>query len=58
MKPRKQEKKETGFFDIGVISGPVCFWVETPSLPTRRRRYPRGFAFYVADPILSIPAFL
>ena len=27
---------------------------ETPSLPTLGRRYPRGFAFYLADPIGSV----
>jgi hypothetical protein len=28
--------------------------VETRSLPTLARRYPRDFTFYVADPISSI----
>src|SRR6266700_5288840 len=31
--------------------------VETPSLPTLRRCYPRSFAFYLGKPISSIPAF-
>ena len=29
--------------------------VETPSLPTLRRCYPRSFAFYLGKPISSIP---
>jgi hypothetical protein len=33
-----------------------CF--ETHSLPTLARRYPRGFAFYLGNPISSVPAFL
>jgi hypothetical protein len=32
--------------------------METPSFPTLRRRCPRGFAFYVAHSIRSIPALL
>jgi hypothetical protein len=33
-----------------------CF--ETHSLPTLARRYPRGFAFYLGNPISSVPIFL
>jgi len=29
--------------------------IETRSLPTLARSYPRRFTFYVADPISSIP---
>jgi hypothetical protein len=32
-----------------------CF--ETLSLPALLRRYPRGFTFYLANPIRSIPDF-
>jgi hypothetical protein len=31
--------------------------VETRSLPALARRYPRGFTFYVADPVSSIHHF-
>jgi hypothetical protein len=32
-------------------------WLETRSLPTLTRSYPRRFTFYVADPISSIQLF-
>ena len=35
------------------------FYFETRFLPTFARRYPRGFTFYVANPVRSIlPSFV
>ena len=36
------------------INNAVSGWIETRSLPTLTRSYPRRFTFYVADPISFI----
>jgi hypothetical protein len=41
---------DVGLSELGIFR----FRIETHSLPTLARRLPRGFTFYVAQPIHSI----